>query len=134
MVLDFQTDGREDFCYFTKSEASTGTGTSPPELTRCHFLNKGIICTCVYSGNAEERIKQEAVRWSFLGADAAGCSARLRPWLHLEPDLERCGHQSSFFYLINKVFVLVFIFSSCKISSCSTGTGWWFCGRFLVIH
>jgi len=51
----------------------------------------------VYSGNAEERNKQEAVGWSFLALDAAGGSARLRDWLLIEPDINAMGLASSSF-------------------------------------
>lgn len=39
----------------------------------------------IFTGDAEERIKQQAVWWwSFLGVDAVGGSTRLCDWIHLE--------------------------------------------------
>lgn len=98
VVYDFQIDGGEDFCYSTKSEAPTGTGKRLPDWSTCYLLNlHKRITYIVYSGDAEERIKQEAVRWSFLGVDVVGGSARLRDWLHIEPDVNAMGLASSSF-------------------------------------
>ena len=53
------------------------------------YLYIYIYIWLLYSGDAEERIKQEAVWWwSFLGVDAVGWFARLCDWIHLErPDM-----------------------------------------------